>query len=280
MAKKERLLTLEEAAEFLGITRTALYSRIRRARARGENVPFRRDSGRSGKLVVTLQALRRWLERRGEPIPGEKGSSPVPTPERVDSQYAPPAERLAPTAPSVEEAAQPAAEPKPTRGAPIIEQLPESYMENQVTALFQAPDTLVVYWDVHPETAKRFEGRRWGLLLKTEDGEEVIEIANGAKNWYVRKPNLAKEYEITFGPFDETGQIVPIAKTIWRRPKLEAPQWGRAVQEAGRVRLEPVPEPEITADVGALQEASRGPLGAGSAEWVSSGVTSGEQAKK
>ncbi|MDA1190983.1 MAG: DUF4912 domain-containing protein [Candidatus Poribacteria bacterium] len=277
--KRQDDLSLEEAAEELGISRAALYGRIRRSRKRGERVPFRRSGkGANAPLVVARDALMKWdgklngtstsstesskrtqveTKRTSASTPTQRKATVAPAATsgaNVTSPLAPSAERSAPKEPLE-------TEPVVTTGSPVIERMPDSYIEDRVVAMLHDPDQIVVYWDVHPDTARRFQGARWGLLVRTDDGEDVIEIGHGARNWYITKPNLAKRYEVSFGPFDARGVLIPIAMTVWT-PKngLANPHsWGRCVLAENGASLELDREYVAAVDSGALFTASQMP---------------------
>ena len=293
--RRDPELTLEEAAELLGISRAALYGRIRRSRKRGERVPFRRRRrDPRGRLVVRRSALLEWNARRerskAKTTKAMKKTEAVQTPAQkrrsvaatspATSQVPTATGPTAPSAAAVAPTKDVATEPPVTRGAPIVNALPESYMENRLDVLIQTPDSVVAYWDVAPETALRYAGSRWGLQVRTDTGEEWIEVTNGAKNWYIGMPGIGRRYEIAFGPIDSRDTFVPIARATWAEPepapRVEAPtertaasvaeepaspdvMWGRPVDGPNGLRVEVVPAfvPEVVTEV--VLEASRMP---------------------
>ena len=103
-------------------------------------------------------------------------------------------------------------EPVPTVGAPVIDDLPSSYMEDRVTTLLLGPDRIAVYWDVHPETAKAHAGVCWGILVRSAGSERVIEIEHGARNWYIDIPGVGVAHEVYFGPIHD-GSVRSVAQT-------------------------------------------------------------------
>jgi hypothetical protein len=266
MAKQDRdEVTLAEAADALGISRAALYGRVRRSRRRGEDIPFR-GRGPRGRLIADRQAFDAWAATR--PAPAASRIAPAPK-STVTSEVA--AIKLSsyslgsssgnavgdPLAASAETVDAPAAtEPVPTVGAPVVDDLPQSYMENRVTTLLHGPDRIAVYWDVHPETAKAHVGKRWGIVVRTAEGETLIEIEHGARNWYIDMWGVGLAHDVSFGPIED-GAVQPIAESrLQADPAPEHVQpsgdadsgirWGsqEAAPETALVEIPTVAEPE------------------------------------
>ena len=223
MAKQDRdEVTLSEAADALGITRAALYGRVRRSRRRGEDIPFR-GRGPRGRLIAERHAFDTWARARATPTDASRAT---PTPISTVTSEAAAIKRSSyssgsssgdavgdPLAASAETVDAPTTtEPIPTVGAPVVEELPQSYMENRVTTLLHGPDRIAVYWDVHPETANAHMGGPWGILVRTAGGDTLIEIEHGARNWYIDMPGIGLAHEIEFGPIVD-GSVQSIAHT-------------------------------------------------------------------
>ncbi len=222
MARQDRdEVTLVDAAREMGISRAALYGRVLRARKRGESVPFRKGN-RGGRLVATRTALAawaaQWITATPAPAAAPETAPPEPAMAQEDTTIKIPSSSSGsavgdPLAASAEAAAAPASrEPIPTVGAPVIDELPSSYMENRVTTLLHGPDRIAVYWDVHPETANAHMGGPWGILVRTAGGDTLIEIEHGARNWYIDMPGIGLAHEIEFGPIVD-GSVQSIAHT-------------------------------------------------------------------
>lgn len=222
MARKERdEVTLTDAAGEIGISRAALYGRVQRAKRRGEAVPFRKR-GKQGRLVAARKAFdtwaARWTTANAKTDVADATPPREPTMTREETPIKIPSSSSGnavgdPLAASAEVADVPAVtEPVPTVGAPVIDDLPPSYMENRVTALLHDPDRIAVYWDVNPETAKAHAGKRWGILVRTADGERLVEIEHGARIWYIDMPDVGLAHEIHFGPIED-GAVRPVAHT-------------------------------------------------------------------
>lgn len=281
MATQDRdEVTLIEAAGEIGISRGALYSRVQRAKRRGEPVPFRK-SGKQGRLIARRNAFDTWAAgwasaatktvmtapTKSQETPQEPAMTREDTDIEIPSSLPSSSSGSAvgdPLAASAETVDSPAVtEPVPTVGAPVINDLPPSYMENRVTTLLHGPNRIAVYWDVHPETAKAHAGERWGILVRTANVETLIEIEHGARNWYIDLPGIGMAHEVTFGPIHD-GAVQAIAHTELVPPP--APVGDAVWGEAGAVvdydlrwgRQETTGETSLVGESPASSEASDG----------------------
>jgi len=178
----------------------------------------------------------------------------VPAPEVVSATSGEgDASPLAPSAQADTATRLEALEPVVTHGTQELVELPLSYMETRVTVMPRDEDTIVVYWDVHPEVANRHLTARWGIRVESDAGVEVIEVGHGARNWYIRKPGIALRHRVAFGPLDEHGNVIALAHGTWkpltraearRNPydngaaPDEAPEWARGVVTPNGVQLQ------------------------------------------
>ncbi len=279
MAKQDRdEVTLSEAADALGITRAALYGRVRRSRRRGEDIPFR-GRGPRGRLIAERHAFDTWARARATPTDASRAT---PTPISTVTSEAAAIKRSSyssgsssgdavgdPLAASAETVDAPTTtEPIPTVGAPVVEELPQSYMENRVTTLLHGPDRIAVYWDVHPETAKAHAGKRWGIVVRTAEGETLIEIEHGARNWYIDMWGVGLAHDVSFGPIED-GSVRPIAEArLQAEPPPESAQtsdesdsdirWGsqEAASETALVEIPTVAATETAEAAGVAEEPS------------------------
>ncbi|MBT3269091.1 hypothetical protein HN371_18230 [Candidatus Poribacteria bacterium] len=259
MARQDRdEVTLIDAAREMGITRAALYGRVLRARKRGEAVPFRK-SAPGGRLAAGRKELDAWVAQwavtAGAPKAPVTAARQEPRMTQEDKAIKIPSSSSGnavgdPLAASAETTAAPASrEPIPTVGAPVIDELPSSYMENRVTTLLHGPDRIAVYWDVHPETAKAHAGGRWGILVRTASGETVIEIEHGARNWYIDLPGIGLAHDIDFGPIVD-GTVRSIAHTgvVPESPAADEITWGAAGSDVRWGRQETVGETSLVSE--------------------------------
>lgn len=232
--RKEELLSVSQAAKWLEISRSTLYALIRKYRRRGEAIPFteRVISGRR-RLVADRQALSEWYEKISM-----NSTSTTLTEQATSSPLAQSAEST-----TAKELLR--MEPPVTRGAQMLDELPTSYLETRITVMPRDPDTLVVCWDVHPETAKAYPNARWGLSVKGPNGAQVVEIQGGARNWYLHEPGITRSHEVFFGPLDAENRVIPLTRGEWRPyvppSGAENPptEWGQGVVSPQGITLRP-----------------------------------------
>lgn len=264
--QKEEMLTITEAARELGVSRANLYARIKRSRDRGETTPFTTSEELGGILVAPKKAVLKWARAAQKPsaarrIRKNRILKPPTTPATLPTPSSAPVavrEDAGPLAATKEKAAIQPVEPllpRPTKGAPLMDVLPPSYMEDRLLILPRDPSTFVVYWDVNPETAARHGNSRWALKVMSDVGERVIEVGGGAKNWYIRGLEYSQILEVLFGPLDEWGNLHPVARSVWGSqpsPRYdptddsEGIAWGKGVPEFAGTRLETVAAPPST----------------------------------
>lgn len=236
--RKEELLSVSQAARWLKISRSALYALIRKYRRRGEFVPFaeRVISGRR-QLAADRQSLSEWYEN----IRRHKKIHMKPTSITLKEQSA--SSPLDQSAESTTAKELLRLEPPVTRGVQVLDELPTSYLETRVTVMPRDPDTLVVYWDVHPETANAYPNTRWGISVKGPNGSQVIEIQGGVRNWYLHEPGIAHAHEVFFGPLDTENRVIPLARGEWKPyvpPSENSPtEWGQGVVSPQGTTLRP-----------------------------------------
>ncbi len=107
---------------------------------------------------------------------------------------------------------------------------PESYGENVVTLMVRDPYWLYAYWELAPEVGRelsdvlgdaKFESCR--LVLRVYDvtgtdlerpaGYDDIEVAHGARNWYINVSRVEREYAAELGVLAPDGAFLVIARS-------------------------------------------------------------------
>lgn len=284
MQKNDDLVGVTQAAALLGITRSTLYTLIRKSRELGEETPFveRTVSGRK-RLVADRASLIEWNRQMRQRSHSPVGKKDLMESVAVEPQVETPAPasdaslRATSTLLTEQASASPLAqsaetstvkelvklEPTVTRGVAVLDELPSSYLETRLTVLPRDPDTIVVYWDVNPDTANAYPNARWGLSITRPAGNRVIEIQYGARNWYIHEPGIAANHEVFFGPLDSENRVIPLARSEWK-PYAPAPmvdayptEWGQSVVSSQGTTLKPATATPV-ANAEALAAASGG----------------------
>ena len=121
--------------------------------------------------------------------------------------------------------------PRVTRGAPVSLDLPASYARNSVRVVPRGAKQIVVFWDVDPETAAHYAASRWGVLVRTRDGIQGIEIRHDeirhdARCVYVDVSSTMLGCDVEFGPLSSSGTVTAIARAT-------LPGSAQAVLDAG-----------------------------------------------
>ncbi len=107
---------------------------------------------------------------------------------------------------------------------------PESYGENIITLMVRDPYWLYSYWELAPEVSREladvlgeeeFETSR--LVLRIYDvtgtdiddpaGFEDIDIAHGARNWYINVTRVEREYAVEIGVLAPDGAFLVLARS-------------------------------------------------------------------
>ncbi len=166
-----------------------------------------------------------------------------------------------PTAPSAPPAKRmETMEPAVKVGAPVLETLPESYMEDALTILTVGPDRIVVYWDASAETMRRYEEAPWELVVAMDEFEERAVVVDGTRHWHIERHGASNWTEARFGAVRKLGEPTPPARLIQNHSTQEMhkktePQteWGKGTADENGTRLETAhPDPPPKADTDAL----------------------------
>lgn len=107
---------------------------------------------------------------------------------------------------------------------------PESYGENIITLMVRDPYWLYSYWELAPEVSRELsdvlgeeEFATSRLVLRIYDvtgtdiddpaGFEDIDIAHGARNWYINVTRVEREYAVEIGVLASDGAFLVLARS-------------------------------------------------------------------
>ncbi len=107
---------------------------------------------------------------------------------------------------------------------------PESYGESIITLMVRDPYWLYSYWELAPEVGRElsdvlgeqeFETSRFVLRIYDVTGTDIddpagfedIDIAHGARNWYINVTRVEREYAVEIGVLAPDGAFLVLARS-------------------------------------------------------------------